>query len=97
MGKGEKRDMVVQSILAGLDAGNRKKEIVRLCILLKKQEKKGNGSWEIFYVELGEMSGSRERIMKYSKINEYTHNLCLISIIIVIKWQKLPKTFVQNR
>ena len=41
------------------------KEIVRLCILLKKQEKKGNGSWEIFYVELGEMSGSRERIMKY--------------------------------
>ena len=32
---------------------------------MKKQEIKGNGSWEIFYVELGEMSGSRERIMKY--------------------------------
>ena len=26
-GKGEKRDMVVQSILAGLDAGNRKRKL----------------------------------------------------------------------
>ena len=53
VGKGAKRDMVVQSILAGAGCREQEKEIVRLCTLLKKQEKTGNGSWEIFCVGLG--------------------------------------------